>query len=74
MSRLGIKKIKESQVILMVIGDIMVDDFSEAEKTSKEVLSLPMYPEMSLEEQVQVVNKIERFIKRSDRKPFKNFR
>ena len=49
MSGLEVKKMKKSQVILMVIEGIIGCDFSEAEKASKEVLSLPIYSEIEKE-------------------------
>jgi len=36
-------------------------DFPEAEKAAKEVLSLPIYPELSLKEQILVIKKIKEF-------------
>jgi dTDP-4-amino-4,6-dideoxygalactose transaminase len=38
-------------------------DFPEAEKASKEVLSLPIYPELSKREQEFIVKKIKEFFK-----------
>jgi dTDP-4-amino-4,6-dideoxygalactose transaminase len=38
-------------------------DFPEAEKASKEVLSLPIYPEISKKEQGFIVKKIKEFYK-----------
>ena len=42
-------------------------DFPEAEKASREVLSLPMYPEIEEEKQREVVKKIREFVKRQAR-------
>lgn len=39
-------------------------DFPEAEKTSKEVLSLPIYPELSKKEQDFIIEKIKKFFKK----------
>ncbi len=36
-------------------------DFPEAEKASKEVLSLPIYPELTKKEQNHIINKIKKF-------------
>jgi len=41
-------------------------DFPEAEKAVKEVLSLPIYPELSLKEQTFVIKKIKNFYKRKN--------
>jgi len=42
-------------------------DFPEGEKASKEVLSLPMYPEIEEERQREVVGKIKEFVERQAR-------
>jgi len=64
MSRLEIEKIKESQVILVAVGDIMVGDFPESEKASREVLSLPIYPEIEEGEQRGVVERLSELTRR----------
>jgi len=38
-------------------------DFPEAEKAAKEVLSLPIYPELTKEEQDHIIKKIKEFFK-----------
>jgi len=67
MSRLEIGKMKESQGILAVVGDIVVGDFPEAEKASKEVLSLPMYLERSKENIKKIIENIIMKINKGER-------
>jgi len=44
-----------------------IDDFSISERASKEVLSLPIYPELKKSEQVEVVEKIKEFFEKEAR-------
>jgi len=64
MSGLEIEEIKESQVILAAVGDIMVGNFPEAEKAGREVLSLSMYPEIEKGGQREAVERLGELTKR----------